>query len=222
MTVFWCSCCMIAASKCYHDNKALSLKYGWNRGCVWHVQPRSYLPPAGPAEARGASKPADSACRRKEPCHSWAGRSAALGSQTHPWCTTQEPSPLQTGHTPNAQTHVSEALPSKYELKDRKFSSGEAGKSFQSCQTYPLVKAIGLVVLPHALHHQLHCADVRDLPMEAHLHKGCHSRQKAWYLLQLVPSLVYTVCPRVIHQENAAGPTTTQAFLNHGARLLFS
>lgn len=95
-----------------------------------------------------------------------------------------------------------------------------SGRSFQWRQTDPLVQAIGLVVLPHVLHHQLHCVDVWHLPMEVHLHQGCHSCQKAWNLFQLLAGVVDTVRPRVINQENAVGSTTThtvqqKAFLDY-------
>lgn len=124
---FQCSYWAIAASKCCHDNKTyvnddpvlfsfsklfhiffnrgeLQIK---NHGCVFRVQPGGYLPSAGRAAARGASKPADSERRRTEPRHSLACLNAALWSQTHPWCTTQEPCPLQTRHT---TTHILAAL----------------------------------------------------------------------------------------------------------------
>lgn len=76
--------------------------------------------------------------------------------------------------------------------------------SIQSSQTNPLIKVIGLVVLPHALHHQLHCANIWDFRMEVHLHEGCHSCQQARYLFQLLSSMVDAVCPCMINQENAA------------------
>lgn len=43
-----------------------------------------HLLPAGPEEARAPCRPAGPERRRKEPCNSWAGWSAAPGSQTHP------------------------------------------------------------------------------------------------------------------------------------------
>lgn len=57
-----------------------------------------HLLSAGPAKARVRSTPADPEYRRKAPWHNLGGLSAALCNQTHPWCTTQEPSPLQTKH----------------------------------------------------------------------------------------------------------------------------
>lgn len=66
---------------------------------------------------------------------------------------------------------------------------------------------ISLVVLPHVLHHQLHCVWVRGLTMEVHPHEGGHSRQQAGDLLQLLTGIFHTVGPGVIHQENTAGST---------------
>lgn len=56
----------------------------------------SHLPPAGSAGATAQSRPAHPGRRRRGPCCSWAGRSAAPGSQTHPGCTTPVLYPRET------------------------------------------------------------------------------------------------------------------------------
>lgn len=73
--------------------------------------------------------------------------------------------------------------------------------------TYPLGEVISLVVLPHALHHQLHCVWVGGFAMEVHPHEGGHSGQQAGDLLQLLTGSLHVVRPGVIHQEDTAGST---------------
>lgn len=70
--------------------------------------------------------------------------------------------------------------------------------------TYPLRQLISLVVLPHVLQDQLHCAWTRHLPMEVHSHEGSHSRQESWNLLQLLPGMFHTVSPSMVNQDNTA------------------
>lgn len=69
---------------------------------------------------------------------------------------------------------------------------------------YPLRDLISLVVLPHALHHQLHCVWVRCLTVEVHPHEGGHSGQQARDLLQLLTGALNAIRPRMIHKENTA------------------
>lgn len=77
---------------------------------------------------------------------------------------------------------------------------------------YPQREFICLIVLPHVFHHQLHCVWVWGLAMEVYTHKGGHSREQTGNLLQLLPGVLHTIRPRMVHKENTAGTDTMEAY----------